>query len=67
MLRVIRSLAEQHTTMIIVTHEMSFARDVSSQVIFMDDGLIVEQGTPQQVILAPQMERTKRFLESYGT
>ncbi len=66
-LKVIRALAQQNTTMIIVTHEMSFARDVSSQVIFMDDGLIVEQGTPQQVIMAPQMERTKRFLESYGT
>ncbi len=66
-LKVIRSLAEQRTTMIIVTHEMSFARDVSNQVIFMDDGVIVEQGAPQQVLLAPAMERTKRFLENYGS
>ena len=64
-LRVIRTLAEQHTTMIIVTHEMSFARDVSDRVIFMDDGFIVEQGGPE-VISAPQMERTRRFLSSYG-
>ncbi len=64
-LRVIRSLAEQHTTMIIVTHEMGFARDVSDRVIFMDEGFIVEQGGPE-VISAPQMERTKKFLSSYG-
>ena len=65
-LRVIRSLADQHTTMVIVTHEMSFARDVSSQVIFMDSGFIVEQGSPEQVINAPTQERTRRFLESYN-
>ena len=64
-LRVIRSLAEQHTTMIIVTHEMSFARDVSDRVIFMDEGLIVEQGG-SEVISNPQMERTRKFLSSYG-
>ncbi len=64
-LRVIRSLAEQHTTMIIVTHEMGFARDVSDRVIFMDEGFIVEQGGPE-VISDPQMERTKKFLSSYG-
>ncbi len=64
-LRVIRSLAEKHTTMIIVTHEMNFARDVSDRVIFMDEGFIVEQGG-SEVISNPQMERTKRFLASYG-
>lgn len=64
-LRVIRSLAEQHTTMIIVTHEMNFARDVSDRVIFMDDGFIVEQGGPE-VISSPKMERTQKFLRSYG-
>ena len=64
-LRVIRSLAEKRTTMIIVTHEMSFARDVSDRVIFMDEGFIVEQGG-SEVISNPQMERTRRFLASYG-
>ncbi len=66
-LKVIRSLADQNTTMIIVTHEMAFARDVSSHVIFMDDGSIVEEGRPEQVLMAPRMERTRRFLESYST
>ena len=66
-LRVIRALAEKNTTMIIVTHEMAFARDVSSHVIFMDDGHIVEEGSPEQVLLNPRVERTRRFLESYGT
>jgi polar amino acid transport system ATP-binding protein len=64
-LKVIRSLAEQKTTMIIVTHEMQFARDVSDQLIFMDDGLIVEQGDPRQVIDNPSEERTKQFLSRY--
>ena len=64
-LRVIRSLAEKHTTMIIVTHEMNFARDVSDRVIFMDEGFIVEQGG-SEVISDPKMERTRRFLSSYG-
>ena len=61
-LKVIRGLADQNTTMIIVTHEMAFARDVSDQIIFMDDGIIVEQGDPRQVIDNPQQERTKAFL-----
>ncbi|MCD8323299.1 MAG: amino acid ABC transporter ATP-binding protein [Oscillospiraceae bacterium] len=65
-LRVIRELAERKTTMIIVTHEIAFARDVASQVIFMDDGRIVEEGPPEQVIGAPTQERTRRFLESYN-
>lgn len=65
-LRVIRNLAEHHTTMIIVTHEMSFARDVADQVIFMDGGRIVEQGDPEQVIDHPREERTKQFLANYS-
>ena len=64
-LKVIRSLAEQHTTMIIVTHEMSFARDVADKIIFMDGGVIVEQGDPAQVIDDPREERTKQFLRGY--
>jgi len=65
-LRVIRSLAEQRTTMIIVTHEMAFARDVADQVIFMDDGVIVEQGDPKEVIDHPKEERTRQFLSRYS-
>ena len=64
-LRVIRGLADQHTTMIIVTHEMSFARDVADQVIFMDGGVVVEEGTPEAVFGNPQQERTRQFLEQY--
>ena len=65
-LRVIRNLAEQKTTMIIVTHEMAFARDVADQVIFMDGGLIVEQGDPHEVIDHPKEERTRQFLARYA-
>ncbi len=65
-LKVIRELAEQKTTMIIVTHEMAFARDVADQVIFMDGGRIVEQGDPHQVIENPKEERTKQFLKNYA-
>lgn len=61
-LKVIRDLAAEHMTMVIVTHEMTFARDVSDRVIFMDKGVIVEEGTPEQVIDHPQHERTKAFL-----
>lgn len=64
-LKVIRSLAEQKTTMIIVTHEMAFARDVADKVIFMDEGIIVEQGDPKEVINNPREERTKQFLTRY--
>ena len=64
-LKVIRELADKNTTMIIVTHEMGFARDVASKVIFMDDGNICEMGTPQQVFENPQQERTKQFLNNY--
>ena len=65
-LRVIRGLAQQHTTMIIVTHEMAFARDVADQVIFMDGGVIVEQGAAREVIDHPRQERTKQFLSRYS-
>ena len=64
-LKVIRALAEQNTTMIIVTHEMAFARDVADQVIFMDGGVVVEEGTPEAVFGNPQQERTRQFLEKY--
>jgi polar amino acid transport system ATP-binding protein len=64
-LKVIKELADKNTTMIIVTHEMSFARDVSDHVIFMDDGCIVEQGTPKEVFESPKEERTKQFLGCY--
>jgi polar amino acid transport system ATP-binding protein len=53
--------------MIIVTHEMAFARDVADQVIFMDGGLIVEQGDPKQVIDHPKEDRTKKFLARYSS
>ena len=65
-LKVIRGLAEQHTTMIIVTHEMSFARDVADQVLFMDGGVVVEQGSPEAVFYHPQQERTKQFLDKFN-
>lgn len=64
-LKVIRGLAAQKTTMIIVTHEMTFARDVADQIIFMDEGMIVEKGEPMQVIDNPREERTKQFLARY--
>ncbi|MBO5259224.1 MAG: amino acid ABC transporter ATP-binding protein [Agathobacter sp.] len=65
-LKVIRGLAEQKTTMIIVTHEMAFARDVADQVIFMDQGVVVEQGDAKEVINNPKEERTKQFLTRYS-
>ena len=65
-LRVIRELADQRTTMIIVTQEMAFARDVADQVIFMDGGVIVEQGDAHQVIEHPREERTRQFLARYS-
>ena len=66
-LKVIKKLAEEHMTMVIVTHEMAFARAVSDRVIFMDGGVIVEQGDPEQVLGDPAQERTRRFLRSYQT
>ena len=65
-LKVIRGLAEKDTTMIIVTHEMAFAHDVSDDVIFMDGGVIVEQGPPSRVLESPTEERTRQFLRSYN-
>ena len=64
-LRVIRQLAEEHMTMVIVTHEMAFARDVSDRVIFMDGGIIVAEGKPDQVLTDSQNERVKAFLASF--
>ncbi len=65
-LRVIQALAERNMTMIVVTHEMSFARDVSDRVLFMDEGVIAEQGTPHEVFDAPRTERLRTFLASYN-
>lgn len=64
-LKIIRQLAEEKMTMVIVTHEMSFARAVSNRVIFMDGGYIVEEGDPEEVFGNPKQERTKQFLKSY--
>ena len=61
-LRVIRGLAEEHMTMVIVTHEMLFARDVSDRIVFMDKGIIVEQGPAKEVIDNPKHQRTRAFL-----
>lgn len=61
-LKVIKDLAAEHMTMVIVTHEMSFARDVSNHIVFMDGGVIVEEGSPEDVINNPKQERTKAFL-----
>ena len=64
-LKVIRGLADRHTTMVIVTHEMKFARDVSDKVLFLDQGTIAGYGTPEQVFEHPKEERTRQFLERY--
>ena len=65
-LRVIRRLAEKKMTMVIVTHEMAFARDVSDWVVFMNEGVIVEQGDPREVIDHPTQIRTRQFLQRYS-
>ena len=65
-LKVIKGLADQKMTMLIVTHEMAFARDVANQVVFMDNGFIVEQGTPDQVFGHTQEERTRQFLSRFN-
>lgn len=65
-LKVIRQLAEERMTMVIVTHEMSFARDVADRVIFMDGGYIIEEGDPREVIQHPKEERTKQFLARFS-
>ncbi|SFP63981.1 polar amino acid transport system ATP-binding protein [Butyrivibrio proteoclasticus] len=64
-LKVIRELAQQNTTMIIVTHEIEFAKEVSDEIIFMDEGVIAEKGSPSELIDNPQNERTKQFLLNY--
>ncbi len=64
-LKIIRDLAAMHMTMVIVTHEMSFARDVSDHIIFMDEGVIVEQGEALSLIRNPQQDRTKLFLNRF--
>ena len=65
-LKVIKELAKEKMTMVIVTHEMAFARDVADRVIFMDGGVIVEQGTPDEVFSNTQSERTKQFLQRFN-
>ncbi|MCY9135649.1 amino acid ABC transporter ATP-binding protein [Bacillus atrophaeus] len=65
-LQVIQSIAEKQTTMIIVTHEMAFAREVADKVIFMADGHIIEQGTPEELFDHPKSERTKKFITQVG-
>lgn len=65
-LKVIRQLAMEKMTMVIVTHEMSFARDVADRVIFMDGGYIVEQGSPHDVIDNPKEDRTRQFLARFS-
>ncbi len=64
-LRTMRQLAEEHMTMVVVTHEMGFAREVASRVVFMDGGQVVEAGTPQQLFGAPQQPRTRAFLAEW--
>ena len=65
-LAVIKELADEKMTMVVVTHEMAFARDISSKIIFMDGGVIVEQGDPEEVINNPKTERTKAFLSRFN-
>ena len=64
-LKIIRELAREKMTMVVVTHEMAFARDVAQRVVFMDGGVIVEEGPPEQVFGAPRQERTRRFLRRF--
>ena len=64
-LKVIRDLADEHMTMVIVTHEMNFARDVADRIVFMDGGRVVEEGVAADVIARPQHERTRAFLTKY--
>ena len=61
-LDVMKKLALEGTTMVVVTHEMGFAREVGDRVIFMDDGMLIEEGTPEQIFTAPQEKRTQSFL-----
>ena len=63
-LRTMRALAAERMTMIVVTHEMAFAREAATDIIFMEDGVIVEQGPPAEFFSAPREERTKEFLQN---
>ena len=62
-LQVMQDLAKEGMTMVVVTHEMAFAKDVATRVIFMDDGYIVEEGRPEEIFSAPKEARTKEFLK----
>ena len=64
-LNIMKELADEGLTMIVVTHEMEFAKDVSTRVVFMDQGVIAEEGTPEQIFEHPQEERTRTFLKRY--
>lgn len=65
-LKIIKGLAQAHITMVLVTHEMAFARDTSSHIVFMDGGMVVEEGSPYEVINRPKEERTKAFLSRFN-
>ncbi len=65
-LKVIRKLAEEHMTMVVVTHEMGFAREVADRIIFMDNGMIVEEGSPEELFSNPKNERTKMFIKGFN-
>jgi polar amino acid transport system ATP-binding protein len=65
-MKVIRKLAEEHMTMVVVTHEMGFAREVADRVIFMDNGVIVEEGAPEDIFTNPTNERTKLFIKGFN-
>lgn len=64
-LDVIKSLKEKHTTMLITTHEMEFAKNIADRILFMSDGIILEEGTPEEIFTTPKHERTKTFLKNY--
>ena len=65
-LAAMQQLARDGMTMIVVTHEMSFARDVADRIVFMDGGVIVEEGKPEQLFIAPQTDRVRQFLKRYN-
>ncbi|GMR69886.1 hypothetical protein NUITMVRA1_05620 [Aerococcus viridans] len=64
-LETIEQLTKGHTTLVIVTHEMNFARKVADRVVFMNDGVVVESGRPDEIFTNPKEERTKQFLKEY--
>ena len=65
-LEVMKGLAQEHMTMIVVTHEMAFAREVSNRVVFMDGGVVAEEGTPAEIFQSPKTERAKAFIRGIG-